>query len=192
MDDQISVAVVDIFWNRALKLGSKLGQYEGHAKADSLAADMISAAAASGAAHFDDGSRLVLAHLGPLSDDTELDKMVETAEGAGRGILLHGVVGAQFLHSGHHMADSALAIQQVVTTTATLLPSDQTLPCVEERGLSVAIYYTQSKLIGTRGSVFSALTVHSRMPRVGRLTLRLWGSREGTASAHLAHQVLHD
>ena len=30
------------------------------------------------------------------------------------------------------------------------------------------------------------------MPRVGRLTLRLWGSREGTASAHLAHQVLTD
>ena len=30
------------------------------------------------------------------------------------------------------------------------------------------------------------------MARVGRLTLRLWGSREGTASAHLAYQVLTD
>lgn len=176
----------------SLKLSSKLGQYEGHAKADALAADMIAAAVASGAAHFDDGSRLVFAHLGPLNDDAELDKMVTAAEGAGRGILLHGVVGAQFLHSGHHLSDSALAIQQVVTTAATLLPSDQTLPRVEERGLSVATFYVQSKLIGTRGSVFSALIVHSRMPRVGRLTLRLWGSREGTASAHLAHQVLTD
>ena len=37
-----------------------------------------------------------------------------------------------------------------------------------------------------------AIITHMHMARVGRLTLRLWGSREGTASAHLAYQVLTD
>ena len=74
MDDAVFFAFIDGVWHRA-------------------------AAVASGAAHFDDGSLLVFAHLGPLNDDAELDKMVT------------GVVGAQFLHSGHHLSDSALAIE---------------------------------------------------------------------------------
>ena len=178
--------------SKGLGASSKLASYPGATKADSLFSDTHSAAAASGIAMVDEGATFVYAQGLDLADQSANDELVEAANGAGRGILVHGVVGAQFLHSGHHMSDSALAVNQVSSTLQTIIPADSSAPTPDERALCVGVFYTQSKIVGTRGSILAALLTHQYMTRVGKLTLRLWGSREGSASAHLAYQVLND
>ena len=103
---------------------------------------------------------------------TVRDQMVEAAEGAGRGVL-------------PTLRIHRWPCSRVVSTTVAY---DTGLPRVE-RALAMAMYYAQSKAIGKRGSIFSTLIAHLHMARVPTLTLRLWGSREGTAVAHLAVHV---
>ena len=159
--------------SKGLGASSKLASYPGATKADSLFSDTHSAAAASGIAMVDEGATFVYAQGLDLADQSANDELVEAASGAGRGILVHGVVGAQFLHSGHHMSDSALAVNQVSSTLQTIIPADSSAPTPDERALCVGVFYTQSKIVGTRGSILAALLTHQYMTRVGKLTLRL-------------------
>ena len=71
------------------------------------------------------------------------------------------------------MADSALAVQQAASTLRTILPNDMCVPLAEERALCVSAFYTQGKIVGTRGSILSALLAHAHMARVDELIAML-------------------
>lgn len=96
----------------------------------------------------------------------------------------HGTVGPQFLHSGHHMSDRTLAIQQVASTLPTLIPADQTV--------CVSLFYMQSKMTGLEVPSSACSSRISTSPASAASLYKLLGIPRRDCVRPPSNQVLRD